>query len=253
MKVNFWTWKSCLVAALILTILFVCLNICRDSGCDIFLKKPKPGEDLPEDEEYAPVDIYKEFEFDEKKAMNKWKNKVFKGKTVYWIDGEGDEKFLHSKSEKTSSALYRLLSYKIKEYPLLGWEWRPVKFPDKSAVVDPKLKDDYALRVYVIFASGFFTNFRCVEYVWDESLPVGRKIVSPYSEKIMQIVIRSGQGSGEWVAEKRNVQKDYIDLFGEEPKLGVRGIAVMSDSEGSEDASEANFRDIKIMRKKQKR
>ena len=69
----------------------------------------------------------------------------------------------------------------------------------------------------------------------------------------MQIVIRSGQGSGEWVAEKRNVQKDYIDLFGEEPKLGVRGIAVMSDSEGSEDASEANFRDIKIMRKKQKR
>lgn len=207
--------------------------------------------DSTELEETGPEKVYKFYKFSERKIFSDWKNKVFKGKTVYWIDEKGSEKFLHSKSEKTSSALYHLMSYDVTKFPIISWKWRPVKFPNKKGVTDPKLKDDYALRLYVIFASGFFTNFKCVEYLWDETMKQGTKMESPYSNNIMQMIIRSGKGAenGEWVSEERNILEDYITLFGEKPKLDIRAIAVMSDSEGTQDSAEANFEEIKISKK----
>lgn len=193
--------------------------------------------------------IMKWIDFSSQDALAGWKNKIFKGKTMYWIDQEGNEAFLHSKSEKTASALYHLVSYNIKDSPILSWKWKPVKFPNKEGIADPKLRDDYALRLYVIFASGFFTNFRCVEYLWDSTIEEGTKQVSPYSDKIMQLVVRSGSESMDWVTEERNVLDDYINLFGREPNLKIRAIAIMSDSEGTQDSCEAHFKEIKIIRK----
>lgn len=193
-----------------------------------------------------PENVFKTFDFSKQDSLKKWRNKIFKGKTEYWIDEKENEVFLHSMSKGAASALYHLVSYRITDYPFISWQWRPKKFPDKRGIKDPILKDDYALRLYVIFASGFFTNFRCVEYVWDEKLPAGTKMVSPYSDKIMQLVVRSGLGSGQWQYEERNVLEDYISLFGKKPRAKVRAIAVMSDSEGTRDTSEANFREIKI-------
>lgn len=198
----------------------------------------------------TPVEaIRKWIDFSSKDALAGWKNKIFKGKTMYWIDQDGDESFLHSKSEKTASALYHLVSYDIKDSPILSWKWKPIKFPNKEGIADPKLRDDYAMRLYVIFASGFFTNFRCVEYLWDSSLVEGTKQISPYSDKIMQLVVRSGSESTDWVTEERNVLDDYINLFGQEPNLKIRAIAIMSDSEGTQDSCEAHFKEIKIIKK----
>lgn len=197
----------------------------------------------------TPVEaVWKWMDFSNKEALRGWKNKIFKGKTKYWIDGNEDELFLHSKSEKTASALYRRVSYDIKDSPILSWKWKPIKFPNKDGVTDPKLRDDYALRLYVIFASGFFTNFRCVEYLWDPSIREGTKQISPYSDKIMQLVIRADTEPIDWVTEERNVLEDYISLFGQEPNLKIRAIAIMSDSEGTQDSCEAHFKEIKIIK-----
>jgi len=192
--------------------------------------------------------VLKEIDLSNPKTLKKWKNKIFKGKTKYWLDLDEEEKFLHSKSNKTASALYYRISYKIKNYPKLRWKWRPKKFPKKDRIHDPELKDDYALRLYVIFASGFFTNYKCVEYIWDETLPEGTELISPYSDKIRQLVIRSGGITDDWKTEERNVLEDYEMLFGKKPRLRVRAIAVMTDSEGTKDSSEANFKEITIFR-----
>lgn len=193
-------------------------------------------------------DIFESLKFNDKKSLKGWKNKVFKGRTKYVIEeGRGDT-YLLGESKSTASALYKRITYDIKKYPVLVWEWLPKKFPNKDGITNSKDKDDYALRVFVIFASGFFTNYRCVEYVWDKSLPEGTQLDSPYSEKIKQLVIRSGIGDGNWKHEERNVLNDYKLLFGEDPKLKVRAIAIMTDSEGSKDSSAAQFKEIKIVK-----
>lgn len=240
-------WRGILIILLILFAIFLSQSIFK--LYDAFRSKKIKGIIQTEAEKITFEDIFKWFSFSDKKAMDEWKNKVFKGKTIYWIDEKNNEKFLHSKSEKAASALYHLVNYKVKDFPIIIWRWRPSRFPNKEGVIDPKLRDDYALRLYVIFASGFFTNYRCVEYLWDQSLKEGTKLVSPYSDKIMQLVIKSGPCSEDWVDEERNVFLDYISLFGEEPKLDVRAIAVMSDSDGTQDSCEANFRGIKIIKR----
>lgn len=239
MRINF----RILSVVLIFSALFILLLF----SSDIFIVKKVI---LKSKVKTAPAEaVLKWLSFSGDKALKEWKNKVFKGKTQYWIDQGKNEFFLHSKSEKTASALYHLASYNINNYPFISWEWIPLKFPDKEGITDPKLKDDYALRLYVIFASGFFTNFRCVEYLWDSELKEGTKQISPYSDKIMQFVVRSGNAANGWVVEERNVLEDYISLFGEKPTMKVRAIAIMSDSEGTQDSCEAYFKEIKIIKK----
>ena len=196
----------------------------------------------------APQKVYKSFEFSSEKSLKGWKNKIFKGKTKYWLDGRNSTSFLHSKSEDSASALYHFVSYKVEDYPLLRWTWRPVRFPVKKDNGNSSREDDYALRIYVVFASVFFSNFRCIEYIWDEYLPVGTEMTSPYSDNIKQLIVESGSGDGLWLTEERNVRDDYERLFGQQPKSKIKAIAIMTDSEGSHDLAEANFRDIKIFR-----
>ena len=99
----------------------------------------------------------------------------------------------------------------------------------------------------MIFVSRFFTNFKCVEYVWDESLPEETALESPYASQIKQIVVQSGPGKrGKWEVESRNVFEDYRKLFGKPPRMKVAAIAVMTDAEGTETEAEGFFDDIQI-------
>lgn len=187
------------------------------------------------------------FEFNHKNDLNEWEEKIFHGHVNYWIDFKGPGGFVHSESTKTASAIFFRIKFDIARYPHLLWKWRVGKFPDKSKTTDPQKQDDFAARVYVIFSQGFFTNFRCVEYVWDESIPEGTIINSPYSDKIKQLVLRSGRlQKEEWAAEHRNVFEDYRKLFGELPKMKVAAIALMTDAEGTESEAEGFFDDILI-------
>ena len=114
---------------------------------------------------------------------------------------------------------------------------------------DPKKLDDFAARLYVVFISRFFTHFRCIEYVWDESIPEGTILESPYSNQIKQLVIQSGREK-EWVSEKQNVFEDYQKLFREKPKMKAAAIALMTNSGGTQSEAEGFFDDIQIGKKK---
>lgn len=189
------------------------------------------------------------FDFDQRDALKQWEQKVFHGKVNYWIDFDQKNGFVHSESEQTSSAIFYRIKFDISEYPHIAWEWRVGKFPDRQSVTDPKKADNYAARVYVVFLSHFFTNYRCVEYVWDEFLPEGTIRQSPFSDRIKQLVIQSGRpDADQWAAERRNVFEDYKQLFGEPPRLKVGAIALMTNSDGKGSEAEGFFDDIQIGR-----
>jgi hypothetical protein len=240
--------KRLIIGSIIFVFLFVFLFFPLDTPQILFI----PGLESIKSfirKKSAKKDVLMHIEFSEKESLKEWKNRVFRGKTIYEIERQGDELFLGCKSKNSASALYRLLNYNSKEYPILSWRWRAKKFPNKDGISEIKFLDDYALRIDVIFASGFFTNFRCIEYVWDDKLQEGVKLVSPYSDKIVQLVLRKGQTNDGWISEERNIYEDYISFFGEKPKLDVRAIAVMSDSEGTKDSSEGDIKEMKVTRK----
>jgi len=191
--------------------------------------------------------IFHYIDFNQKNSLSKWEEKVFHGKVAYWIEFENKSGFVHSLSKGSASAIFYKIKYKITEYPYVSWKWRVQKFPDKHNIVDLKKRDDFAARFYIVFLSRFFTHFKCVEYVWDKSLPEKTTMESPYTSQIKQIVIQSGPSpAGEWISETRNVLEDYQLLFGEKPSMKVAAIALMTDSEGSGTEAEAFFDDIRI-------
>ena len=179
--------------------------------------------------------------------MARWEEKLFQGRVAYWIDFENSKGFVHSKSEQAASAIFYRIKFRPSEYPYISWKWRVNEFPDKSRAQDPKKRDDFAARFYVIFISRFFTRFRCIEYVWDETLPEETVHESPYAKQIKQIVVQSGLSKpSEWISEKRNIFEDYKKLFGGPPKMKVGAIALMTDAEGTESEAEGFFDDIQI-------
>jgi len=191
--------------------------------------------------------VFRYFDFNQNNALDDWEEKVFEGRVAYWIDFKDSKGFLHAKSEQASSAIFHRLRYDLKEYPMLSWKWRIKKFPNKDGVTGHESLDDFGARMYVVFLPTFFIHLECVEYVWDEYLPAGTIVESPFSDKIKQLVIRSGPSKDDkWAPEKRNVLEDYELLFGKKPSKKVAAIAIMTDSDGTKGEAEAFFDDIQI-------
>jgi hypothetical protein len=133
---------------------------------------------------------------------------------------------------------------------MVSWKWKVLSFPKKSAVAKEGgtwiERDDYAARFYIIFPKLAFTHTKSLEYVWDEKLPEGTIMDSPYFKNIKIVVIESGNANlNKWVQEKRNVCEDYIKAFGSKP--GMAGaIAIMTDTDNTQSTAEAQYDEIKV-------
>jgi len=166
---------------------------------------------------FSAAACLKQFTFDDPNPLSRWDKMILNGQVDYAVLKEGDNGFLNALSEKTCSALYYRMAFKLKDYPMISWKWRVIRFPDKSRATTDKERDDYAARVYVIFPFLNFSSSKFMEYVWDANLPLGTIISSPEGDNIKMIVARSGvDDSGEWKCENRNVYEDYMKAFGVE-------------------------------------
>jgi Protein of unknown function (DUF3047) len=191
--------------------------------------------------------VLKQFTFNENDALDKWSKMVLNHAVDYELIKQGRAGYVQASSDKACSAIYYKMPYKVKEYPLLGWKWKVVTFPDLSNARTPKEKDDYAARVYVIFPNLSFTFSKFIEYVWAEDIPVGTIFDSPYGSNVKMIVVRSGRtNAGEWASESRNVYEDYIKAFGAEPKKAAAAIAIMCDADSTKTMAESLFDDIAV-------
>lgn len=192
------------------------------------------------------------FPFDRKEALGEWKEKIFHGRVLYEVS-PGDEKgYLRALSNKASSGLFYKISFNPRQYPYISWSWKVSRFPSRASggVLTRKSwieRDDYALRVYVIFPAFIFTNTKCLEYVWAEDLPKGKVLASPFFKNIRLIVLESGSKDlGKWISEERNIVNDYKMAFNSPSPPGVGAIAIMSDSDNTQSSCEGYYADIKV-------
>ena len=196
---------------------------------------------------YPAIIYLKKFDFNDDNALKRWGRMILNGQVKYLLIKAGSNGYVEALSEKTCSALYYRIGFKLRDYPILTWKWKVMKFPDKSNAKDEKARDDYAARVYVIFPFLSFSSSKFIEYVWSEEMPAQTVMKSPNGDNIRLIVVRSGrEGAGQWFFESRNVYNDYLKAFGREPGLNVGAVAIMCDADGTKSEAEALFDDIAI-------
>lgn len=199
-------------------------------------------------------DLPKIFRFNKENALEDWQEKVFKNKVIYVVEPKLEDGYLSAKSDRACSGLFYKIRFNPKKFPMISWQWKVRKFPEKSTpgVTDTDKKgwiekDDYAARVYVIFPSLHFIKTKSIEYIWDENLAEGTIMTSPYFRNIKLIVVESGRKNmGKWVFEKRNIYEDYKLAFGKPPSGSVGAIALMTDTDNTLSTAEALYKDIKV-------
>ncbi len=197
-------------------------------------------------------DLPKWFPFNKKSALKEWQEKIFRNRVLYTVETKKEGGFLSAKSDQSCSGLIYRVKFDAKKFPLMNWQWRVIKFPDKANLPPGQEggwleRDDYAARVYVIFSGWSFTSIRTLEYIWDENLPEGTILTSPYHKNIKLIVSESGKKNlNQWVLEQRNIYEDYRKAFGRAPTSPVTTIALMTDSDNTTSTAEATYKDIKV-------
>ncbi len=200
----------------------------------------------------SPYTVITRYPFENEASLRPWEEKVFRGKSAYRVVGEPGTTYLESSSQGASSGLFLKMSAKALPDLFLDWRWRVKKFPTKRRErLADRSQDDFAARVYVVFAGTNFFNTRVIEYIWDEKLAVGTASSSPFSGNVKLFVIASGfAGTDGWRHEDRNIRNDYKMLFGAEPRREIAAIAIMTDSDNTGTQSAADFGDFLVKIKK---
>ena len=198
-----------------------------------------------------PFNLPKWFPFNEENALNEWQEKIFKNRVLYVVESRQEDGYLLAQSKQACSGLVHKIKFDPRIYPYISWKWKVTQFPQRSSTVQQEAgwleQDDYAARVYVIFASWNFLNIKSLEYIWDEHLPEGTIMTSPFSENIKLIVAESGRENiNKWVWEERNIPADYQEAFTRPCTGRVGAIALMTDSDNTISTAEASYKEIKV-------
>ena len=200
-----------------------------------------------------------------------WESLSFRGKkdTEYRLHEIDDDVVIKAESDQSASGLIRRLDLDPKEYPVLRWSWRAENILEKGDVTE-KSGDDYPARIYVTFnydisnlswwdrtrlrvIRTFYGEVptRAINYIWESKADVGTIVPNPYSDLVMMIVVESGEENiGSWVQHERNVYEDYKEIYGKEPP-NINGLAIMTDTDDTEESAVAYYGDIKFIRKDQ--
>jgi Protein of unknown function (DUF3047) len=202
----------------------------------------------------------------ENKLPTGWKPLTFKKidqHTTYTLVKDGNEVVVRAVAESSASGLVREIKINPKEYPIVQWRWKARNILKKG---DVRLKegDDYPARLYVTFEYdsrklGFFEKAKyeavrllygqyppigAINYIWESKLPQGMMIPNPYTNRVIMIVVESGESKlNQWVSEERNIYEDYKKAFGQEPPM-ISGVAIMTDTDNTGESAVACYGDI---------
>ena len=152
----------------------------------------------------------------------------------------------------------------------LTWSWRVEKLNDQSDLTQRK-GDDTTIKVCALFALPLdkapFIERQVMRsaraktddpvpgatlcYVWDNALPAGKVLDSPFTHQLRYVVVRSGTaGAGEWHSEKRDIAADFKRVFADESPDAVPpliGIAIGADSDNTKQHTVAHAADIALV------
>ena len=194
------------------------------------------------------------FTFTDPSSLKGWEEKVFRRQTRYTIEKDPKGSFLRAHSEASSSGLYKRMDVPVTPDLFLVWRWRANKFPVKKepSKLSSREQDDFAARVYVIFAGSNFFDTDVIEYLWDAHVEAGSVAHSPFTDRVKLFVVQKGApnpaAAEGWQSLRRNIYSDYQSLFNRPPGRPLGAIALMSDSDNTGTSSEADFRFIRLER-----
>lgn len=206
---------------------------------------------LPEEEriDAAPDNIaLKEFTFTSKENLTGWEEKVLAPrKTDYAVAEENGEKSLKASADDSASTLFYKEKLAFQEKPAVSWEWKVETFPShkEKETLKQKSEFDFAAQFYVMFYSRSFLKTKAIQYVWAETLPVGTTGDNPYTSNVKIMVLESGKSEG-WKREERDIDADYLALFGVPLDKDVAAVAFMTDSDSTDSKAVAFYRNVSI-------
>lgn len=187
-------------------------------------------------------------------------------KTQYSLVKDDGVLVARAESINAASAMFYPIEINLKKTPIVEWRWK-IKNTLKKGDALRRDGDDYPARFYVFFdydASklswferigyesyyqlyGEYPPLAALNYLWANKLPVGTLVPNIYSERVQMFAVRSGSKKiGQWVTQQRNIYKDYVRAFGEEPPK-VLGIAFMTDTDNTGEKATAYFGDIRLL------
>ncbi len=173
--------------------------------------------------------------------------------TRYSRAGKG---IIKAESVGSRSSLYREVTEKEKDFPVLAWRWK-ISNVVRSAIETRKDRFDAAARVIAVFGSerglrvmeGTDPSGFRIEYIWASHQPQGHIFDHPGEKYCKVFVLESGErNAGEWVLEKRDLREDYKKAFGTEPK-GVLAVGIETDTDHSNEMVTTYYSDP-ILRKR---
>jgi hypothetical protein len=198
-----------------------------------------------------------------------WKPLIFKKiprLTTYELVRDGERVVVKATSDASASGLTKAVQIDPKEFPVVRWQWK-VENLLKTSDATRKDGDDYPARVYITFeydpdkvSVGKRLKYRAgqvlfgdipigaINYVWDRKAAVGSVIDNAYTNFVKMVVVESGTDKLRlWIDEERNIYEDYKKAFGEEPPM-INGVAIMSDTDNTNERAVAYYGDIVFTR-----
>lgn len=176
-----------------------------------------------------------------------------------------------------TASSYGTLVHDLKDAPppaRLQWRWRldqPLSGGQAAPDLTTKAGDDAALKVCAMFehpldrvpfvertvlriarsVSGEALPAATVCYVWDSAHPAGRQGANPYTRRVRYISLRGDETpTGQWVAESRDLARDFATLFADELPAGstvppLRTVLIGADSDNTASRSSGWVADLR--------
>ena len=163
---------------------------------------------------------------------------------------------IKAESRGSRSSLFKKVAEKEEAFPYLSWKWK-ISNVVRSAIETRKDRFDAAGRVMVIFGKvepfglldGQEPSGPKIEYIWASHLPKGKIFDHPGEKNCKVFVAESGEGKvGQWVDEKRNIRKDFKEVFKIEP-AGVLAIGIQTDTDHSNEMVTAYYSEPVLKKK----
>lgn len=205
-----------------------------------------------------------------KELPSGWKPMLFpniKRTTDYMLVEEDIGTVIQAVSNKAASGLIYRKRIDPNRFPILKWRWKVDHVLLKGDLRE-KQGDDYAARIYVAFAfepdkatwmerlrhksASLFAKEQlpgtALNYIWaNKKVPIGTIAANSYVKETKMIVTQSGPDRcKQWITEKRNLVEDYRQAFDRNPPE-IIAIALMTDTDNTEEKAIAYYGDIKLM------
>lgn len=183
-------------------------------------------------------------------AWNSWENVAnfpWEPKNRYTREDSPQGPVVRVDSQGAASMWLRHVNFDVRREPIVSWRWR-IAAPVVGANETLRERDDCAARVYFLWnlrSRADFYKTTGIGYVWGQGRRVGEVGASPYTGQIGVFTLRSGKaGAGEWQLEQRDLEADYRAFFKTEPPGPVTAVAVLTDTDQTQQRATAWYGQI---------